>query len=346
MGFPVFPPAGGSSSGVSQLLAGTGISLSPVGGTGTVTVTATGAGGGITALTGDVTASGTGSVAATIAANAVTLAKLATQATATVLGNGSGSTAVPVALTLSGLSATSTVLQNNLTIGVSGGQTVIGGTASGNGLTLSSTSNATKGLINFGTGTATAYVDETQTVTTVSGPLFNVGTPDTTGSGCIAGFNVNKNTQAVVHVSNTNNSGAATQAGFLASVTIGGTPPLIFMGVLGSNFTTAGVQTAASTVLYSQGTQPMVIGHINSQDIIFAQGNPLLEKMRIVGGSVTIGTGLTTTSTDGDLYINSCAGTPTTAPTTRNGGNSIALRADRTNNKVYAYMGGAWVALN
>jgi hypothetical protein len=44
------------------------------------------AGGGITALTGDVTASGSGSVAATIAARAVTYAKMQAMATARMLG--------------------------------------------------------------------------------------------------------------------------------------------------------------------------------------------------------------------------------------------------------------------
>ena len=49
-------------------------------------------GGGITALTGDVTASGTGSVAATIAANAVTFAKMQNIATQKLLGRGTAAT--------------------------------------------------------------------------------------------------------------------------------------------------------------------------------------------------------------------------------------------------------------
>jgi len=50
-----------------------------------------------------------------------------------------------------GLTNTSSTITNNLSTGVSGGQSVIGGTASGENLTLSSTSNATKGKILFGT---------------------------------------------------------------------------------------------------------------------------------------------------------------------------------------------------
>ena len=50
-----------------------------------------------------------------------------------------------------GLTNSSGTVTSNLSTGVLGGQSVIGGTASGNSLTLSSTSNATKGNILFGT---------------------------------------------------------------------------------------------------------------------------------------------------------------------------------------------------
>lgn len=70
------------------------------------------------ALTGDVTTSA-GAVATTIAANAVTLAKLATQADQTILGNNSGGSAVPSALSASavrtvlGLAASATTDTTN-----------------------------------------------------------------------------------------------------------------------------------------------------------------------------------------------------------------------------------------
>jgi len=64
-----------AGSGTAQeITLGSGLSLS-IGGE----LSASGGGGGITALTGDVTASGTGSVAATIANDAVTSAKIASQ---------------------------------------------------------------------------------------------------------------------------------------------------------------------------------------------------------------------------------------------------------------------------
>jgi hypothetical protein len=64
----------------------------------------------------------------------------------TLIGAGGGT-----AYTFStGLTNTANTITANLATGVSGGQTAIGGTASGNSLTLSSTSNATKGSILFG----------------------------------------------------------------------------------------------------------------------------------------------------------------------------------------------------
>lgn len=50
-----------------------------------------------------------------------------------------------------GLTKSSQTLLNNLSTGVSGGQSVVGGTAASNSLTLSSTTNATKGKLLFGT---------------------------------------------------------------------------------------------------------------------------------------------------------------------------------------------------
>ncbi len=64
---------GGGTSGVSQIVAGTNVTISPAGGTGAVTVNAAPGTAGITQLTGDVLAGpGTGAQAATLAASGVT----------------------------------------------------------------------------------------------------------------------------------------------------------------------------------------------------------------------------------------------------------------------------------
>ena len=74
------------------------------------TLIATGSGG-ITALTGDVTASGTGSVTATIAANAVTYAKFQQVAASSLVGNPTGSLANAQGITLgTGLTFSGTTL--------------------------------------------------------------------------------------------------------------------------------------------------------------------------------------------------------------------------------------------
>ena len=53
---------------------------------------------------------------------------------------------------------------------------------------------------------------------------------------------------------------------------------------------------------------------------------------------------LATTATSGFLHVPSCAGVPTGVPTLYTG--MIPIVCDSTNNKMYIYSGGAWVALN
>jgi hypothetical protein len=83
-----------------------------------------------------------------------------------------------------------------------------------------------------------------------------------------------------------------------------------------------------------------------SNNVILAdgQGNQVIRKdanhNQILGAEAA----LATTATNGFTYIPTCAGTPTGTPTAITG--KVPIVADTTNNKLYVYLGGAWVAMN
>ena len=82
----------------------------------------------------------------------------------------------------------------------------------------------------------------------------------------------------------------------------------------------------------------------NNVIITDGQANQLIRKdannNQILGAEVA----LLTTATTGFTYLPSCAGLPTGVPTAITG--KIPVVIDSTNNKMYIYSGGAWVALN
>lgn len=86
--------------------------------------------GGITALTGDVTASGTGSVAATIAAGAVSNSKMANMNANTVKVNATGSAATPTDLALSASTVLARSASGNMAAHTLNGLTASGGVLS------------------------------------------------------------------------------------------------------------------------------------------------------------------------------------------------------------------------
>lgn len=119
--------------------------------------------------------------------------------------------------------------------------------------------------------------------------------------------------------------------------------------------------TNSFTLLHSNGTRHIAgaglaltnldntAGSEDSDLIILTQsgGSAMTQKMRISSlGNIVAGaeSALATTATDGDFYVPSCAGVPTGVPSGYTG--KIAVRADSTNNKLYIYSGGNWVALN
>ena len=196
----VVPASGG---GTTNFLRADGTWAAPAGG----------GGGGVTdGDYGDITVSGSNTIW-TIDNQAVTFAKMQNVATGTLFGRTDAGSGVAGAITIgTGLTGSASTLTANLSVGVNNGQSVIGGARASENLTLSSTSNATKGKILFGTS---AY-DE------VNNRLgINQATPT-------ARLQINNNQNSISNVDANGillaNSSAATSGTQAIS------PPLVFQG--------------------------------------------------------------------------------------------------------------------
>lgn len=120
---------------------------------------------------------------AAIAANAVTLAKLATQANNTILGNNSGSTAVPSALTATQVS---TLIATSVPQLITGTPTIVAGTGAGTGPTVSVSTNGkqlqvtvTTGTLPTGTNATIATVTLANALSYTPYPVFNAASGNT-----------------------------------------------------------------------------------------------------------------------------------------------------------------------
>lgn len=164
-------------------------------------------------LTGDVTGSGTGSFAATIANSAVTLAKMANVATAVFLGRSSLGTGIVEALTVSGA-------RTLLGLGTADSPTLTGLTLSGLTASLPVFTNAGKQLVsNAMTGTGSVMMSASPTTTGMmtgdssawSGALSVVGNITATGRINVNGATDSSGYQINVYQGNiaaTRNSGS------------------------------------------------------------------------------------------------------------------------------------------
>jgi hypothetical protein len=97
---------------------------------------------------------------------------------------------------------------------------------------------------------------------------------------------------------------------------------------------------ATSFDVFQDGGSDAYVANRSNASLRFWTNN--LERARIpAAGGMVVGTAaLTTTATDGFLYVPTCAGTPTGTPTTQTGTAPIVV--DTTNNKLYFYSGGQW----
>ena len=147
--------------------------------------------------------------------------------TGSFLGNleGTSSYALTASYTFStGLTNTAGTITSNLSTGVSGGQSVVGGTSSGNNLTLSSTSHATKGKILFGTSAYDEVNNQLGIGTTTPSTaleIANGGTLKLGGGTAIGQGNILMNSNASIYYdSNVTYLGSNSQTmGMIASST-------------------------------------------------------------------------------------------------------------------------------
>lgn len=114
-----------------------------------------------------------------------------------------------------------------------------------------------------------------------------------------------------------------------------------------TGFTTAGIEVANQGVVYNSAGS-MIVANAGSTVMYFAIGGLATTNVAFqFDGSKNVICGnaaIATNATDGFLYVPTCAGTPTGAPTAVTG--RCPIVADSTNNKLYLRSGGAWVALN
>jgi hypothetical protein len=90
----------------------------------------------------------------------------------------------------------------------------------------------------------------------------------------------------------------------------------------------------------------IVVGNVSNNAVLADnQGNQAIRKDN--NHNVVLGreTALATNATNGFAYLPTCAGTPTGVPSASFTGKAPVV-IDSTNNKMYIYSGGAWVALN
>lgn len=91
---------------------------------------------------------------------------------------------------------------------------------------------------------------------------------------------------------------------------------------------------------FGAGAYAGVLWHSGARNVVFGTNDVQRARIPSVGGFVVGPAALTTTATDGFLYVPTCAGTPTGVPTTQTGTAPIVV--DTTNNKLYFYSGGVW----
>lgn len=202
-----------------------------------------------------------------------------------------------------GLTDSTNTFTANLSTGVSGGQTAIGGTGASEALTLSSTSNGTKGKVLL--GNSKNFYNEAEPSST---SWFTIGNSSTAPPGTIAQFNRNTNAPAYMVISNPN-TGTAAEGGIIVSQSATDySGAYIYFALASTGFSTIGPYSP-SAALYehaSPSTGPMIFSAYGPQPINFYTTTSRTLRMSIANnGNVSIaslnGGGMITSDTSGVL---------------------------------------------
>jgi hypothetical protein len=192
-----------------------------------------------------------------------------------------GSTGVLANPSLTGLTYSGATLRNDFSTGKSGGLTVIGDTASGGNLLFTSTANATKGKIGFGTiglGTG-AYFDENDNV-------LVIGNSTTADTSSIIHVVRNINSNIGISISNTSSGGSASSFFKLESVTSGtGAKFLMAMNGTGNSSAPGGASGLQMQLFGGSGNLDLSIGQ-SAGIITFGTGSSGTARLSILASGL------------------------------------------------------------
>lgn len=196
------------------------------------------------------------------------------------------SSAYEVPLTFStGLTRSTNTITNNLSVGVSGGQTIIGGTGVGDGITY-------KGTTANGTSTAGAHIFNvgnnggTEAMRILNSAVVLIGATAVAG-GEILNATKNQNAATSIEVFNTT-AGTASQA-YIAANTTGS--KLVAMQAFSSSFTTSGSAVAnGSRILSTQTANLALVTNNSTAGISFWVNSAEKGRFAPSTGSLLLGT--------------------------------------------------------
>jgi hypothetical protein len=230
-------------------------------------------------------------------------------------------------------------LQNN--IGIAGGTTLIGGTLASQNLTLSSTSNATKGKILFGTS---AYDEVNNRLGLgLNNPVYPL---DILTSGLETGINVKGNINSFLqnNIQNASNGTSASSDWIATADTGTNSTNYIDMGINSSTYNDAGysVTGALDGYLYNLGGN-LAIGTGTAGKVLnFFTGGTLLANKRMTLTDTGLGIGTSTPTNNLSFGYNATNTIGTEISPFGTAGGNLSLVAGNTGTTYVA----SWVAQN